>query len=74
MEVVTTEEAATLVGVTPATIRQWVARGHLRPLRAGASPLRFREQEVIDCHAERTSKRWRTEVDRLAEAWRLANE
>lgn len=73
MEIVTTEQAAALVGVEPATVRSWVVRGHLTPLRRGARPLRFREQDVIRCHAERMPDHWHQGVGRLAEAWALAS-
>lgn len=65
MIVVTTAEAADSVGVDPFTIRQWVARGYLRPLRAGAKPLMFRETDVVECSLGRTSKAQHARLDRL---------
>lgn len=74
MIVMTTAEAAQHVGVSPVTVRHWVLRGYLTPVRPGAKPLLFREQEVLDCHAERMPQAWRDRVDRLAEQWDVASE
>lgn len=46
--IVTTDQAARLVGVNTATVRQWVARGWLEPLRRGAKPLRFHTSDVVN--------------------------
>lgn len=73
MITLTTAEAAALVDVQPMTVHSWVRRGYLQPVREGAKPLRFREQDVIDCHVERMPKRWHEQVDTLAERWRLAS-
>jgi excisionase family DNA binding protein len=45
----TTAEAATIVGMSAATIRSWVRRGHLAPSRTStARGLRFRLTDVYD--------------------------
>lgn len=62
----TVEQAAALAGVTPATIRSWVRRGHLAPVRRHAKPSLFREADVIDCRYERMS---RTEHETLDTLW-----
>lgn len=63
---VTTDEAAEIVGVKPATIRRWVLSGELRPVRKNAKPMRFLEHDVTSVarlhrdprrHA-RAVKRW----------------
>lgn len=65
--ILTTEQAASHVGVSEATVRQWVTRGHLDPLVPGASPLRFNLLDVADCHSKRQPKAWHDRLDRLAE-------
>lgn len=70
--ILTMIEAAELVGVSPLTIRQWVARGHLKPLVPNAKPLLFRESDVLDCSYARRPKTWHTKMDTLSAAWRDA--
>jgi len=55
---VTTDEAADIAGVTPSAIRQWVVRGDLKPVRRGASPLRFHYDDVARVQADKRSKAW----------------
>ena len=62
---VTTDEAAALAGVSPATIRQWVVRGDLEPVRRGARPLRFHYEDVARVQRDKRGPRWR---ERHAEA------
>ncbi|MFJ9387720.1 helix-turn-helix domain-containing protein [Nocardioides sp. NPDC101246] len=57
--IVTTEEAAEIAGVTAATIRQWVVRGDLEPVRRGAKPLRFQYDDVARVQADKRPKAWR---------------
>lgn len=59
-------EAAIQCGVTESTIRSWVLRGYLEPVRRGAKPLRFDEQALAQCAAERMSK---AEHERLDTLW-----
>jgi len=67
--ILTMIEAAELVDVSPFTIRGWVARGYLHPVRPNAKPLLFREADVVTCHLERQSKTWHARLDTL---WRDA--
>ena len=62
-------EAAELVDVSPFTIRQWVARGYLHPVRVNAKPVRFREDDVVTCHLARQSKARHARLDTI---WRDA--
>ena len=62
-------EAGELVDVSPFTIRGWVARGYLHPVRPNAKPLLFREVDVVTCHLERQSKTRHAQLDAL---WRDA--
>lgn len=55
---VTTDEAATLAGVEPATIRQWVMRGYLEPVRRGAKPLRFHYEDVARVQCDLRPATW----------------
>jgi len=65
----TTDEAARLTGRTPQCIRMWVMRGKLEPVRRGAKPLLFREDDVLDADEKATSKAERRRLDTLASAW-----
>jgi DNA-binding transcriptional MerR regulator len=58
---ITTAEAAEWMGVSKATIRKWVQRGHLKPARVDANlkrdPLTFHEADVIACEFERRKRK-----------------
>lgn len=69
---VTTDEAATLAGVQPVTIRQWVMKGWLEPVRRGAKPLRFRYDDVARVQRDHRPSTWRTRHAEAAERWRGA--
>lgn len=66
MRVLTTDEAARRVGVKPRLIQSWVERGRLSPLRPGAKPMCFREEDVIAAHASTLTAKRRAELDALA--------
>lgn len=59
MRTVTTREAAALAGVSPATIRSWVAKGWLAPLPV-LDPSRrhhlFKPDEVVRCEHDHRSR------------------
>lgn len=74
----TTDEVAAVLDCGTATVRKLVQRGHLRPIRPGARPLRFTEQAVNALRTRRWSAQARAnrsrhgdtldEVDRLLAA------
>lgn len=70
--ILTTDEAAAQVGVSPATIRKWVVRGHLEPLLRGAHPLRFFLLDVARCHRDRQPQSYFDQLARRAERWEAA--
>ncbi|MBW8174020.1 helix-turn-helix domain-containing protein [Ornithinimicrobium sp. Arc0846-15] len=55
-QVIFTREAAHLVGVRPATIRQWVRRGHLKPMGRLGNTYSFRVVDVHTAAAERLAQ------------------
>lgn len=61
----TTNEAADLLGVSPNTIRSWVMRGQLCPVRRGAKPLMFREDDVTEAHFRMRPQAERDRLDAL---------
>jgi excisionase family DNA binding protein len=66
---VTTHEAATIAGVSTATIRQWVVRGDLEPVRRGAKPLRFHYDDVARVQREKRPTTWRMRHAEAVERW-----
>lgn len=70
--VLTTTEAASAYGVREATLRQWVRRGRLTPLRRGARPLRFRERDLADAVRSAMPAPRRSALDEAATRWRAA--
>jgi excisionase family DNA binding protein len=66
---VTTEEAAEIAGVSPVTIRSWVLRGDLEPVRRGAKPLRFDYDDVARVQREKRSRAWRERHADAVKAW-----
>lgn len=67
---VTTEEAATIAGIQPVTIRQWVMKGWLEPVRRGAKPLRFHYDDVARVQREHRPGTWRARHADAAQRWR----
>lgn len=70
--IVTTDEAAELAGVSTSTIRTWVMRGLLEPVRRGAKPLRFDYDKVAEVQLALRSEAWRRRHAEQAEQWRVA--
>ncbi len=70
----TTEDLCREFGVVPSAVRMWVARGWIEPVRRGAKPLRFREDDVAVFRRERMPAHERERLRRLAEAWRLTSD
>lgn len=68
--ILTTEQAADELGVSPARVRQLVMAGDLEPFKRGAKPLRFRLDDVIDCEARRRTRAEQDRLVTLAERWR----
>lgn len=62
----TIDEAAEHAGVSIYAIRRWVDRGYLAPVRPGAKPSLFRDQDVAECRYERMSQ---AEHDALDALW-----
>ena len=69
---VTTEEAAEIAGVDPATIRKWVLAGHLEPVRRGAKPMRFWYDDVARVQRDRRSKAWEQRHAQAVLVWRAS--
>lgn len=68
--IMTTDEAAEVAGVQPVTIRAWVMRGWLEPLRRGAKPLRFHYADVARVQREHRPGTWEARHAEAAERWR----
>jgi predicted site-specific integrase-resolvase len=66
---VTTNEAAAIAGVDPVTIRQWVLRGDLEPVRRGAKPLRFHYDDVARVQRDKRSAAWSRRHASARERW-----
>ena len=67
---VTTEQAAEYAGVSPATIRGWVLKGWLDPVRRGAKPLRFHYDDVARVQYEHRTEAWKRRHADAAERFR----
>ena len=71
--IVTTDEAATLAGISPVTLRKWVMQGDIEPVRRGANPLKFEYDEVARVQRDKRPKVWqRQHVERVT-AWLTGN-
>ena len=66
---VTTEEAAEYAGVSPATLRGWVLKGWLEPVRRGAMPLRFHYEDVARAQREHRTGAWERRHSEAVETW-----
>lgn len=56
--IVTIEEAAMYAGVATATVRSWVTRGALTPVKANTKPLLFKYDEVAAAQRDCRSRAW----------------
>jgi predicted site-specific integrase-resolvase len=65
LDILTAEEAGEQVGVSPITIRSWVAKGWLKPVNPGRRPMRFRWLEVSRCQADHRRAAERARLDTL---------
>lgn len=70
---ITTSEAASILGISGAGVRMLVMRGDLDPIERSTRPLIFREDEVVELEYRRRTKGRREEVQRLAREWALAS-
>lgn len=66
---VTTEEAAEIAGVSTATLRGWVLKGWLEPVRRGAKPLRFHYDDVARVQREKRPSTWQRRHAEAVSAW-----
>lgn len=71
MITVTTDEAAAMLGITPAGVRRMVLRGTLTPVRPGAKPLQFDETQVWALQRTRMTPEVRSRLAELAALWSL---
>ena len=67
--IVTTDEAVELTGISAGTLRQWVMRGDLEPLRRGAKPLRFRYDDVVRVQRDKRPADWQRRHESAVQQW-----
>ena len=58
-------QAAHHLDVSESTLRNWVLRGQLEPIRRGAKPLRFHESDVLACAEQRMTDAQHRRLDAL---------
>lgn len=68
-EILTTADAAAMLGITEQGVRKLVERGCLEPLSRGARPLSFWVSDVAELEFQRRSPAERERVARLARAF-----
>lgn len=68
-ETLTTDEAAEVLGLRPATVRRWVMKGWLRPV-VGGRPLRFRWLDVEQALATHRPGVDQERLEAMAREWR----
>lgn len=71
--IVTTSEAAGILGVTESGVRMLVLRGDLEPISRGARPLTFWTETVVELEYRRRPKAQKRRVQELAEQWACAS-
>src|SRR4051812_5646935 len=54
---ITTGDVADLLGVKQATVRRWVARGYIRPIRKLGTTNVFRTEEVFEAYEQIAARR-----------------
>lgn len=64
--ILTTEQAADELDVTPGAVRMMVLRGDLSPIVRGARPMRFHLLDVLALGERRLTSRERARLDRLS--------
>ena len=68
----TTEQAADRLGISPSTLRGWVMRGTIEPVRRGARPMLFRREDVEIARSAHRPAEWHQALDDLATRWEMA--
>lgn len=71
-DVLTTDQAAAHLGIGTTTVRRWVMKGWLTPVRRGTSPLQFRYLDVENARIARMPSTWHQHLDDLAARWEQA--
>lgn len=71
LDILTTNAAAELVGVRPATIRKWKQRGYLQPIN-NTEPLMFHVDDVTEAAVARRTQARRDALDRAREHFQQA--
>ena len=66
-EEITAAEAAEAYPVTSATVRQWVRRGHIQPVRRGERPMKFEAAELFRAWREVTDRKTQQSIRGRAE-------
>lgn len=69
LTVVTVEEAALFAGVSVSTVRSWVMRGSLEPIRRKAKPMLFRYEDVSAAQRGNRSKAWEARHAEAVRRW-----
>jgi hypothetical protein len=67
-QLLTVDQAAHAVGVSPWTIRQWMNRGHLQPV-PGIQPFTFFETDIYQCRTARRGPSRAARVSSAARTW-----
>jgi excisionase family DNA binding protein len=67
--VLTTEQAAAVLGIKTTTLRDWVARGKIEPVQRGTRPLRFRHIDVEAALVEHRPLAWHQAMDDTRTRW-----
>jgi len=63
-EILTTEEAASMLSVHPETIRRWCKAGKIPSTKLGGNNIQIAKAEVVKMVAEGTTSRSRSQLER----------